>query len=634
MNPSPLAVLKKYWNFDSFKEPQEAIIQAVLSNKDTVALLPTGGGKSICYQVPALLNDGVCIVISPLIALMQDQITALEAKGIKAMLLSASQSTNDLHRAFDNLNYGNYKLVYLSPEKLQSTFIQEKLKHLPVSLIAIDEAHCISEWGHDFRPSYLNLHTLRAMHPSVPILALTATATPQVIEDIKTFLHLQQPQYYKKSFNRNNIELQVLEGEDKLGTLKQLLSNQNEPAIIYVRNRRHTKELSLKLNAWGFKSNYYHGGMTFEQKTAALHTWMTEETPIMVATNAFGMGIDKSNVRLVVHVDIPGSIENFIQEAGRGGRDGKKASAVLLVDASDYYRSEQQLLKSLPTIDNIKEVYYKLNQYFKISYGAWVQESLSLHMEAFCETYKFNKNQVYHVLKMLESVEIIQLDENIHRKSTITFVANNTELEHYIATRKELGALIQLLLRTYGGIIDFTTTIHESYLAKKSAVSLEKLTHLLTQLVNDGIITYVQANIHLHLNFLVPREDEKTIYLKANHIRKKNARKLQKLNDMILFLQNDTSCRTKQLLAYFGEETQDKCHNCDVCKHQKNNPTPPTHQAIAETILMLLNINPMNINDLAAQLPVDKKKLTEILREMIEKEVISLNLHNKFQLKK
>lgn len=630
---SPAEILKKYWKFDSFIEPQESIIKAVLSNIDTVALLPTGGGKSVCYQVPALIKEGICIVISPLIALMQDQVTNLEAKGIKSVLLSSQVATNEINIIFDNLTYGNYKFLYLSPEKLQSSFILEKIKHLPVSLISIDEAHCISEWGHDFRPSYLKINCLKTLHPNVPFLALTATATPQVIEDIKVYLELKSPHIFKKSFYRNNLSFHIIHIEDKYSKLMQLLNKVNAPTIVYVRNRKKTKELSLKLNTLGYKSNYYHGGMTFEQKTAALNSWLSEALPIMIATNAFGMGIDKPNVRLIVHLDIPGSIENFMQEAGRGGRDGKESFSVVLVDTSDYVKTEQQLVKSLPTTDLVKEIYYKLNQYFEIPYGAWIQEWMSLNIDQFCERYNFNKNQVYNVLKMLESVEILQLDENINRKSSISFVATNAILFNYIEANKELGALIQLLLRTYGGIIDFKTTIHESFLAKKLGTTLDKLTNLLQNLVKDEIITYTPSNVHIQLYFLVPREDEKSIYLKSKLIKKRNELKLEKLRTIFQFLKNDTLCRNIQLLNYFGETTLSKCKSCDVCVNQAAEPKSVNSEDLDKLIIQHLKINALNLNDLIEHTGLEKKKLTTILQLLIEKDIIRLNLQNKFQLK-
>jgi ATP-dependent DNA helicase RecQ len=630
---NPTEILKQYWGFSTFREPQEAIIKSVIENKNTIALLPTGGGKSLCYQIPTLLSDGVCIVISPLIALMQDQINNLESKNIKAVLLSSQLSSSEINVIFDNLHYGNYKFLYVSPEKLQSEFIQEKIKQLPVSVIAIDEAHCISEWGHDFRPSYLKIAILKELHPAVPFIALTATATPQVLDDIINYLGFENPQVFKKSFYRKNLAYQVYHLEDKLTKLKLILQKINSPAIIYVQSRKMTKELSFQLNNLGFKSNFYHGGLTVEQKQTSLNRWMNEETPIMIATNAFGMGIDKPNVRAVIHLSIPSSIENYIQEAGRGGRDGKKSFSVVLVDDSDYYESEQQLLKTLPTVTFIKEVYFKLNQYFKIPYGDWIQESLTLDIEEFCTHYNLHKNKVYHALKMLDNVEIISLDENFNRKSTVTFLANNHEIFNYVDNHQELGNLLQILLRTYGGIIDFTTSINENSLAKKLGINVEALKSQLLQLTKDEMINYIPSNIHLHLLFLVPREDERTINLKSTQINQRNELKQKKYNEIVQFLKNNTECRNKQLLHYFGEENPAKCNICEVCLNEKTKNQKLSSKEIEFQLMKILKNQSKSINELLDMMEIERNSLLEILQLLIEKDIISLNLQNKFQLK-
>ena len=630
---TPLEILQKYWGFSTFREPQQAIIKSVIANKNTIVLLPTGGGKSLCYQIPTLLADGICIVISPLIALMQDQINNLESKGIKGVLLSSQLSSHEINIIFDNLHFGNYKFLYLSPEKLQSEFIQEKIKNLPVAVIAIDEAHCISEWGHDFRPSYLKIAILKELHPAVPFIALTATATPKVLDDVIKYLGFDNPQVFKNSFYRENLAYQVYHLEDKLSKLKLILQKLKSPAIIYVQSRKMTKELSLQLNNFGFKSNFYHGGLTVEQKQISLNQWVKEETPIMVATNAFGMGIDKPNVRAVVHLSIPSSIENYIQEAGRGGRDGKKSFSVVLVDDSDYYESEQQLLKTLPTVSFIKDVYFKLNQHFKIPYGNWVQDILSLDIEEFCTHYNLHKNNVYYALKMMANVEIISLDESFNRKSTVTFLANSYEIFNYVDSNKELGKLLQLLLRTYGGIIDFTTTINETSLAKKVGISIELLKNQLSQLTKDEMINYVPTNIHLNLMFMVPREDERTINLKSTPITQRNNLKQKKFNDIVQFLKNNQECRNKQLLHYFGEENSIKCDICDVCLEKKTSKYIIKDQEIEHQIIKFLEHQPKSINELKDLTEIDPKRLLDVLHLLMEKGIISLNLQNKFQLK-
>ena len=628
-----IKILNQYWGFSTFREPQESIIKSVLEKKNTIALLPTGGGKSLCYQIPTLLSDGICIVISPLIALMQDQINNLETKNIKAVLLSSQLSSSEINVIFDNLHYGNYKFLYLSPEKLQSEFIQEKIKQLPVSLIAVDEAHCISEWGHDFRPSYLKIAVLKELHPAVPFIALTATATPRVLNDIIKYLGFENPQVFKKSFYRENLAYQVFHLEDKLSKLKLILEKIKSPAIIYVQSRKMTKELSLQLNNLGFKCNFYHGGLTVEEKQTALKQWINEKTPIMIATNAFGMGIDKPNVRAVIHLNIPSSIENYIQEAGRGGRDGQKSFSVVLVDESDYYTSEQQLLKTLPDISFIKEVYFKLNQHFKIPYGDWIQESLTLDIEAFCTHYNFNKNKIYHALKMLDHIEVLSLDENLNRKSTVTFLANSHEIFYYVDSHKELGNLLQILLRTYGGIIDFTTPINENALAKTLGITVDLLKNQLVQLTKDEMINYIAANIHLQLLFLVPREDERTINLKSTQINHQNELKLAKFNKIVAFLKNNTECRNQQILHYFGEEKPTICHICEVClKNETKNKIKSTKEIEYQLIEILQNQS-KSINELLDLIEVERNTLLNILHLLIEKNIISLNLQNKFQLK-
>lgn len=629
---TPHQILQKYWNFTAFKEPQEAIINSILENNNTICLLPTGGGKSLCYQIPTLVSDGICIVISPLIALMQDQIKNLEKIGIKAVLLNSQLSSAEINIIFDNLHFGNYKFLYLSPEKLQSKFIQEKINHLPITLVAIDEAHCISEWGHDFRPSYLKISVLKELHPKVPFIALTATATPLVLNDIIHYLGFEHPKVYKKSFYRANLTYQIFHLEDKITKLKQLLQKINEPAIIYVQSRKLTKELSLKLQNFGFKTVFFHGGLTVEQKQESLDKWMREETPIMVATNAFGMGIDKSNVRIVIHLNIPSSIENYIQEAGRAGRDGKKSFSVVLVDAADYEQNENRLEKSLPTVSWVKEVYFKLNQFFKVPFGDWVKEPFLLDLESFCSHYNLPKNQVYYALKMMENVAILQLDENFNRKSTVTFLANTPEIFTYSAKNEALSKLTQLLLRTYSGIIDFPSRINENTLAKKLEISPELLKNQLQQLTDDGIINYAPANIHLQLLFLVSREDDRTINLKATQIKQRNDFKQKKYQEIVQFLKNNNECRNQQLLHYFGEENPLKCGVCDVCLSESTRKHQISNQELEQQLMQTIALEPKSIHELSDIFAQNQHELLSILHLMIEKELIRLNLQQKFQL--
>ena len=414
-------ILQEYWGFSSFREPQEAIINTVLQNKDTITLLPTGGGKSICFQVPALIKEGVCIVISPLIALMQDQVESLQKRNIKATTIKSGSSQNEIITLFDNIKFGNFKFLYISPERLQSTFIQQKIKELNISFVAIDEAHCISEWGHDFRPSYRNIKIVRELIPNLNFIALTATANKRVLEDISKNLELEEPSVFKKSFERENLAYQIFSVEDKLLRLEQIFTKTKTPAIVYVNSRKKTVEIANFLNSKKFKSSFYHGGLSSKEKQNSFENWMTEKTPIMISTNAFGMGIDKSNVGIVVHYDLPLSIENYIQESGRAGRNNKKSFAVLLKNENDISVYKKQIEKSLPSILEIKEVHRKLYQYFRISNGEITENHYAFNILEFSKTYDFSVLKVDAILKILSNNGIIELTNTYNQKSTVFF---------------------------------------------------------------------------------------------------------------------------------------------------------------------------------------------------------------------
>ena len=418
-------ILEKYWGYSSFKSPQKEVIEAVLSKKDVITLLPTGSGKSICYQIPALFLEGVCLVISPLIALMQDQVNSLVKRGIKATYIKPNSNVDEIVSLFDAIKFNNYKLLYISPERLQSSLIQEKLKELTLSLIAIDEAHCISEWGHDFRPSYRNITQIKEHFQNINYIALTATATKKVINDIEINLDLKEPKLFTKSYYKDNLAYQIFSVEDKLTRLTQIFLKTRRPAIVYVNSRKKTIELSNFLNANGFKSSFYHGKLTTDQKKNAFDNWLKEETPIMIATNAFGMGIDKSNVGVVIHFDIPNSIENYVQEAGRAGRDSKKSFAVLLKNNHDLEIYKKRFLKNIPTVSEIKKVHRKLYQNFEISNGELLDKSFPLNTYDFAKKYQFTQNKVEFILRILMNNGIVSLSNTFQKKSTIMFKTSN-----------------------------------------------------------------------------------------------------------------------------------------------------------------------------------------------------------------
>ncbi len=627
MYEKALKILKHYWGHNSFREPQQEIIAAVLDGKNTIALLPTGGGKSICFQIPALVNEGVCIVISPLVALMQDQVDSLINKGIKATVIPSGSSQDELITLFDNIKFGKTKFLYVSPERLQSRFIQEKIKQLDVNLIAIDEAHCISEWGHDFRPSYQNISILKELHPNTNIIALTATATKKVINDIIVSLDLDSPKVFKKSFYRENLAYQIFKTDDKLRKLKQIFTKTKAPAIVYVNSRIKTKEISTFLNANGFKSGFYHGGLTPLEKQISFDNWMTEKTPIIVATNAFGMGIDKSNVRVVIHLNLPVSIENYIQEAGRGGRNGNKAFSVVLTNESDIKLSKELLEKSLPHIDDIKLIHRKLYQHFQITKGELIETAFDFNFLEFCSKYKLIPNRTYNSLQILNSNGIIELNSNFQQKSSIQFTVSSKQVLLYSQQNPSSKNFIQTLLRLYGGVFENLVKIDEFYIGKKVGATSWYIIEELERMVEKDMLEYNKATNNSELFFLHPREDDKTINRVSKNINLYLEQKKQKNKDLIQFIKNNEVCRSIQLLYYFNEDATNKCGICDVCLQQKQ-----SHHSKPTDIINLLNNNgALTVYEICTQLNQKEANILILLRELLSEEKISVT-NNKYFL--
>ncbi|HJY12327.1 MAG TPA: ATP-dependent DNA helicase RecQ, partial [Flavobacterium sp.] len=431
--PEAQEILLKYWKHDSFRPLQKEIIESVLDGQDTFALLPTGGGKSICFQVPAMMQEGICLVVSPLIALMKDQVANLQKRDIKAIALTGGIHTEEIIDLLDNCQFGNFKFLYLSPERLQSDWILERIKNLPINLIAIDEAHCVSQWGHDFRPAYLRISELKKYFPKIPFMALTATATPRVIEDIKTELGLKNPNFFQQSFERKNIAYMVFEIEDKLYRTEQILKKNPQPSIIYVRNRKSCLNMSTQLQSLGFKTTYYHGGLSAKEKDKNMQLWMSEQAQVIVATNAFGMGIDKDNVKTVIHTQLPENLENYYQESGRAGRNGEKAFSVLLFNNADANHTEQQFLSVLPDKKFLKTMYVKLCNYFQIAYGEGLDDSFSFKLNHFCNKYDFPTLKTYNALQFLNQQGIITMSQEFSEKITLQFLIESKEVIRYMS---------------------------------------------------------------------------------------------------------------------------------------------------------------------------------------------------------
>jgi ATP-dependent DNA helicase RecQ len=623
-------ILKKHWNFSSFRGPQEDIIKAVLQQKDVITLLPTGGGKSICFQVPGIVKEGVCLVISPLIALMQDQVENLKKRNIKATTIKSGSSQDEIITLFDNIKFGNIKFLYISPERLQSIFMQQKIKELNISFVAIDEAHCISEWGHDFRPSYRNIKILKQIKPDVNFIALTATANKKVLEDISSNLELKNPVIFRNSFARENLAYQVFNVEDKLLRLTQIFTKTKSPAIVYVNSRKKTEDLTKFLNARNFKSSFYHGGLSVKEKQLSFDNWMTERTPIMISTNAFGMGIDKSNVGIVVHFDVPFSIENYIQESGRAGRNEKKSFAVLLKNENDIAIHREHIKKGLPSILEIKEVHKKLYQYFRISNGEITENSYSFNLLEFSEIYKFTSKKVDAVLKILSNNGVLELTNTYNQKSTVIFTSSSKNIISHTINNIYTKNLIDTLLRTYTGLFKQEVKIDEFLLAKKSNTTSKQVIANLERLEQEEILTYNSVKTDSEIRFLLPREDDKTINKFSKEISRFIKQKEKKSEDFLAYILNNKVCRSIQILDYFDEISTKKCGICDVCLSKKR----IKKKDISSEILSILEQkNELTSQEINQYLKANEKDILIHLRQLLSDNKIRINHQNKYHLK-
>ncbi|EZH75221.1 ATP-dependent DNA helicase RecQ [Aquimarina atlantica] len=632
MLKSPLKILQQYWKHNSFKPLQEEIIASVLEGEDTFALLPTGGGKSICFQVPALIKEGICIVISPLIALMQDQVLHLQQKNIKAIALPSGIKYSELDTLLDNCIYGNYKFLYLSPERLQQDIVQERLKQMNINLIAVDEAHCISQWGNDFRPSYKKIEVLRKIHPAVPVIALTASATKEVVDDIVAELDLFQPKIFKQSFFRSNLGYRVENVIDKKYKLTQILDQYPGTSIVYVRNRKSAVELSDFLNESGYLATYYHGGVDAQEKTKRFNQWLKEEIRVMVATNAFGMGIDKPNVRTVIHYTIPESIESYFQEAGRAGRDGKPSFAYLLKNTNDNQRLHNQFIKVLPGIDEVKLVYRKLCNYFQISYGEGEQTIHNFEFNTFCKTYELNTLITYNTLQFLDRCGVIRFMQRYTKKSSVHILTTGNHLLEFLENNKEYQLITKAILRTYGGIFDEKVTINLPLIASKVGRPEIEVITVLHKLHEAELLEFIYKISDAEIIFLLPREDDHTINSIKHHLIKQNTSKIKKVEAILRFTENNTKCKSRQLLHYFGEKETTDCGICSFCITKKNNATPIDLNEIQDDIIRLLERKNLSSRDLLAQLAYPEKLALRVLREMNEHQIIRINHDNHYQL--
>tara|TARA_B100001059_G_scaffold128320_2_gene128214 strand:+ start:10144 stop:12048 length:1905 start_codon:yes stop_codon:yes gene_type:complete len=623
---SPQEILKQYWGYDSFRSKQEEAIHSVLDAKDTLTLLPTGGGKSICFQVPALMMEGICIVISPLIALMNDQVTALKAKNIRALAITSGMSFSEVDIALDNCIHGNYKFLYLSPERLESEMVQQRLKKMNINLLAVDEAHCISEWGYNFRPSYLRIAEIREI-TNAPIIALTATATPLVTKDIQEKLKFTDDNIISTSFFREELSYVVLKQDDKDSKLIQILNRVKGTSIVYCRTRKETKRVHQLLSEYGISSHFYHAGLDVLERASKQKQWQLNHVRVMAATNAFGMGIDKADVRLVIHNHLPFSLEAYFQEAGRAGRDRKLAYSILLYNDLDIHNLNKQISDHFPEIDVVRNVYQQMANFFGIAIGDGKHQEFQFHINEFCERYNLNQLQTYNVLKILEKEDYIKLSEAIHQLSRVYIKVSHTELYQFQIANKQYDLLLKILLRSYGSLFDNFTKIQENIIAKRTQLTTQEVKDFLFKLEKMDILDYIPQNSNPKLLLLKTRVDSKHISLSKETIETRKANEEAKAASVIQYASNQYQCRSSVLQKYFGEENKERCNKCDVClERNKLKINDQEFDDIMKDIEKLISQKPMYIDDIIMSIVEFREdKMVNVLQFLSDNGQIAFN---------
>lgn len=558
-------ILQKYWGYPDFRGIQRNIIESIACGRDTLGLMPTGGGKSITFQVPALVKEGVCIVITPLIALMKDQVQHLREHGILADAIYADKSRSEILQTLDNAIFGGVKILYVSPERLASDMFQTKLRHIHVSFITVDEAHCISQWGYDFRPSYLQIASIREMKPGIPILALTATATPEVVDDIQERLHFKEKNVFKMSFERKNLAYVVREAEDKQGEMIHILQSVGGSAIVYARSRKRTKEMAQLLSQQGITATFYHAGLDPDVKDQRQKAWQKDEVRVMCATNAFGMGIDKPDVRVVIHIDCPDSLEAYFQEAGRAGRDGQKSYAVLLYNKHDELKLCKRVDDTFPPKELIQDIYEHLAYFYQIGVGSGQGKTFEFDIEKFCVTYKYFPTKVDAALRILERSGYLHYEDNPDGKARVMFLLGRNDLYQLDQLAPSQDAVVTALLRSYGSLFVDLTYIDETMIARQAELTIQQVYFALKSLAARHIIQFIPRRKIPFISYTRDRVDGDKVVIPKEVWESRREQYEKRIKSMIRYAKNDEVCRSRQLLAYFGEENDRDCKQCDVC---------------------------------------------------------------------
>ncbi len=614
------AILMQYWGYSSFRPLQEDIILSVLEGKDTLALLPTGGGKSITFQVPALAMEGVCIVVTPLIALMKDQVKNLVERKINARAIFSGMSNAEIKYVLEMAYQQQLKFLYISPERAVTEMFRNYFREMKVSLIAVDESHCISQWGYDFRPPYLQIAELRQFHPNVPVLAVTATATPPVVNDIQEKLLFKKKNVFQKSFYRRNLTYEVYEVEDKLGRMIEICSKTEGTGIVYVRNRKKTRELAETLIKSKIKADFYHAGLSGQERDQKQLAWTSGKCRVIVATNAFGMGIDKPDVRFVIHMDLPDCIEAYFQEAGRAGRDEKDSRCLLLYNKSDLLNSKRQIEKSFPSAEIIKKTYFLLGNYFQLAVGAGRDVTFDFEIAYFVDHYKLDPIDTYYSLQLLEKQGLIFLSEAIHSPSRVRMLVTHSEVYKFRVEFPPLDPFIQMLLRSYPGLFQDYVRIDEARLARQMEAETAKIIKALKALEKAGLISYLPYNDKPKVTYLTSRMDEKDIVIDDTFYHDRKQRMLDRFEAMSGYVNSAAKCRSMQLLNYFGEENAVRCGVCDVCKGRNElGVNRYEFDSIVEILKPKLREKSMALKDVYDLFPYEEqKKVNEVLRWLFD----------------